>query len=63
MFTQQYPIILASTSPRRKQILKDAGFDFLVLSKNVEEVYFINEEGMSETSINYMNIITDKFYI
>ncbi len=44
MFTQQYPIILASTSPRRKQILKDAGFDFLVLSKNVEEVYPENLE-------------------
>lgn len=39
LFTQSYPIILASTSPRRSQILTDAGFNFTIQSKNVEEVY------------------------
>lgn len=39
LFTQNYPIILASTSPRRSQILTDAGFNFTIQSKNVEEVY------------------------
>ena len=39
MFPQEFDIILASTSPRRKQILKDAGFYFTIQSKNVEEVY------------------------
>lgn len=39
LFTQSYPIILASTSPRRSQILTDAGFNFNIQSKNVEEVY------------------------
>ncbi len=31
------PIVLASGSPRRSQILKDAGFDFTVLSLDVDE--------------------------
>lgn len=32
-------IILASASPRRRQILQDAGFDFNVLSLDVEESF------------------------
>ncbi len=39
MFAQQFEIVLASTSPRRKQILSDAGFKFSIQSKNVDEVY------------------------
>lgn len=39
MFPQEFDIILASTSPRRKQILIDAGFSFTIQSQNVEEVY------------------------
>ncbi len=34
-----YPLILASNSPRRKQILADAGFEFSTLVKNIDEVY------------------------
>lgn len=34
-----HPLILASNSPRRKQILTDAGFNFSTLVKNVEEDY------------------------
>ncbi len=33
----QRPIILASNSPRRKQLLQDMGFTFTVRSKNVDE--------------------------
>ncbi|TAH23798.1 MAG: septum formation protein Maf [Cytophagales bacterium] len=32
-------IILGSTSPRRSQILSDAGFKFQIKSKNIEEEY------------------------
>jgi septum formation protein len=31
------PLILASQSPRRQQLLKDAGFDFKVITRPVEE--------------------------
>jgi septum formation protein len=33
------PIILASASPRRRQLLSDAGFEFEILSKNIAEIY------------------------
>ncbi len=33
------PIILASNSPRRRQILADAGFTFTVVAKNISEDY------------------------
>ena len=40
MFTNKVKkLILASNSPRRSQILRDAGFTFEVRSKNVEEIY------------------------
>lgn len=32
-------IILASGSPRRQQLLKDAGVNFRILTKNIEETY------------------------
>jgi len=35
----QYPLILASNSPRRQQLLADAGFDFTVQTYPVEETY------------------------
>jgi septum formation protein len=31
------PLILASTSPRRQQLMRDAGYEFTVRSKNVAE--------------------------
>ncbi|MEO1052781.1 MAG: Maf family nucleotide pyrophosphatase [Bacteroidota bacterium] len=34
-----FPLILASKSPRRKQILFEAGFDFVVKTIEVEETY------------------------
>ncbi|MCR9250167.1 MAG: Maf family nucleotide pyrophosphatase [bacterium] len=34
-----HPLILASNSPRRQQILKDAGFVFEVFTKNVDEEF------------------------
>lgn len=33
------PLILASSSPRRQEILKNAGFDFEVKASNIEETY------------------------
>ena len=36
---KKYKIILASKSPRRKQLLKDMGIRFKAISKNVKEVY------------------------
>ncbi|MCJ7466624.1 MAG: Maf family nucleotide pyrophosphatase [Maribacter sp.] len=36
---KDYTIILASGSPRRKQFLKEMGFDFEVRIKAIEEVY------------------------
>ena len=35
----RYQIILASGSPRRKQLLQDAGFEFEVRTKDTEEVF------------------------
>jgi septum formation protein len=34
-----HPLILASNSPRRQQILKDAGFEFEVFTKDVDEEF------------------------
>lgn len=39
MFTLKYPIILASGSPRRKEILELAGFDFNILVKPTSEIF------------------------
>ena len=35
----KYKIVLASASPRRHQLMHDAGFDFEIRLKNTEEVY------------------------
>ena len=35
----QTKIILASKSPRRQQLLREAGFDFEIKTKSVEEIY------------------------
>lgn len=43
---KKYKIILASKSPRRKQLLENLGIDFIVVSKNVKEVY---PENMNPT--------------
>ena len=34
-----YKLILASSSPRRQQLMRDAGFTFEVRTKNIEEKY------------------------
>lgn len=39
MFTLNRPLILASKSPRRQQLLRDAGFTFEVISADVDETY------------------------
>ncbi len=43
-FSLQYPLILASNSPRRKEILSQAGFSFSVLPSDVDESF---EESLS----------------
>jgi septum formation protein len=35
----QYPLILASNSPRRREILSQAGFDFSVIASDVDESF------------------------
>lgn len=35
----QYPFVLASNSPRRKEILRNAGFEFSVLPSDVDESF------------------------
>jgi len=37
--TLQYPFVLASNSPRRKEILRAAGFEFSVLPSDVDESF------------------------
>jgi septum formation protein len=39
LLSLQYPFILASNSPRRKEILRSAGFDFTVLPSDVDESF------------------------
>lgn len=43
-FSLQYPLILASNSPRRKEILSQAGFSFSVLPSDVDESF---DDGIS----------------
>lgn len=38
-FSLQYPFVLASNSPRRKEILTQAGFQFSVLPSDVDETF------------------------
>ncbi|CAM4123015.1 septum formation protein Maf [Cytophagaceae bacterium 50C-KIRBA] len=37
LLSLQYPLILASNSPRRKEILTQAGFDFTILPADIDE--------------------------
>ncbi|WP_410220112.1 Maf family protein [Pedobacter sp.] len=39
MFIQKHPIILASKSPRRQELLKGLGLDFTIELKDVDESY------------------------
>ena len=48
----EYPIILASKSPRRSQLLKSAGFNFTVKTMEVEEDY--SEELSAEEVAPYL---------
>ena len=48
MFQQKYPIILASKSPRRQELMKLMGLEFTVELKEVDESY---PEGLSPAQI------------
>ncbi len=39
MFSLQYPLVLASGSPRRRQLLADAGFTFTVETRPTDELF------------------------
>ncbi|RIV19799.1 septum formation protein Maf [Fibrisoma montanum] len=39
MFSLRYPLVLASGSPRRKQLLTDAGFSFTVETRPTDEFF------------------------
>jgi len=43
MIKTQFPIYLASNSPRRKQMLKMLGIDFKVISVDLDEIFLNNE--------------------
>ncbi len=44
MSKQQYGrFVLASASPRRKQLLTEAGYDFLIVQPDINESAFLNE--------------------
>jgi septum formation protein len=45
--TQQHKIILASASPRRRELLTQAGFTFEVASANIPEVRRLGEDAIS----------------
>ena len=47
---KKYQIILGSSSPRRKQLLTELGFDFKIFKKNTEENFpqEINKEKIAE---------------
>lgn len=46
----KYKIVLASKSPRRKQLLENLGVEFIIISKNVEEFYPL-DMNPSETAL------------
>ena len=48
MFQQEYPIILASKSPRRQELMKLMGLDFTIELKEVDESY---PDGLTPTEI------------
>lgn len=48
MYKQQFPIILASKSPRRHELLKLMGLDFTIELKDVDESY---PDGLSPAEI------------
>lgn len=39
MISLQYPLVLASGSPRRKQLMTDAGFQFTIETRPTDEVF------------------------
>ncbi|MGV2988762.1 Maf family protein [Vibrio sp. E150_011] len=41
----QYAIVLASTSPRRKELLTQLGYDFHAVSPDIEELKGVNESA------------------
>jgi septum formation protein len=45
--TQQHKIILASASPRRRELLTQAGFTFEVATANIPEVRRLGEDAIS----------------
>jgi septum formation protein len=49
---QNYKIILASGSPRRQQFFRELGLDFEIKTKNVDEIYPENLQGVEIT--NYL---------
>ena len=58
---EPYTIILASGSPRRQQFLKDLHIDFVVRTKDVEEVYPKYLHGKEIT--NYLAELKSKAFV
>ena len=45
---RKLPIILASASPRRKQLLEEAGYEFTVVVPDVDESAYLSEQTSSQ---------------
>ncbi|MCQ2283710.1 MAG: Maf family nucleotide pyrophosphatase [Bacteroidales bacterium] len=50
---QNYKILLASKSPRRRELMRDMGLDFEIISTNVEEDY--DPSWSSEEVVQYLS--------
>lgn len=53
MITQKLPIILASASPRRSQLLSQAGFEFSIIPSTIEETMTGDTPGQIVESLAY----------
>ncbi len=65
-----HPLILASNSPRRQQILRDAGFDFEIYTMEVNEdfdsemdVRRVAEHLAAKKNQAYHNVLRDKIIV
>lgn len=58
----KYKIILASKSPRRKQLLEKLGVEFIILSKNVKEFYPL-DMNPSETALFLSELKANAFSV
>ena len=42
----ELPVILASASPRRKELLEQLGLQFVIIPAHIDESMFLNEDAL-----------------